>query len=145
MDRRSNPRIRAVNLRALNQNQEGGGERPDGPAQEIIAVGLSFRMVFSEQAEIWTVRGMLRDGEPTKEDIGELSFVMIPGEEEPATAITGFIAPQAPYLLGLSEETLWQHVRAMVVQLGYDQDGFYASLAVGGAHRYYEEFRRSGC
>ena len=142
MDRRSNPRIRAVNLKALNQNKEGQGERPTGPTQEIIAVALSFRMVFSEQAEIWTVRGIMRDGEPTREDIGELSFVMIPGDEEPATAVTGFISPQPPYLLGLSEEALWQHVRAMVTQLGYDQDGFYASLAIGGAHRYFEEFRR---
>jgi hypothetical protein len=142
MDRRSNPRIRAVNLKALNQKNEGPGDRPVGPTQEIIAVALSFRMVFSEQAEIWTVRGIMRDGEPTREDIGELSFVMIPGDEEPATAVTGFISPQPPYLLGLSEEALWQHIRAMVTQLGYDQDGFYASLAIGGAHRYFEEFRR---
>ena len=89
------------------------------------------------------MRGILRDGSPSREDIGEVSFILIPGDVEPATAVTGFIAPPPPYVLAVPEETLWQQLRGMVVQLGYDLDGFYVSLGVGGKARYFEEFSRN--
>jgi hypothetical protein len=141
MDRKANPRGRVVNLRAISD--KGRSEKSEGPSQELIGVALGYRLVYSEQAEVWTVRGILRDGSPSRDDIGELSFVMIPGEMEPATAVTGFIAPASPYLLSLSEDALWQQLRAMIIQLGYDQEGFYLSLAVGGKLRYYEDYRRT--
>ena len=140
MERKSTPRGRVVNLRAI------GGERGDtteGPTQEIIGIALGFRLVFSNEAEVWTVRGILRDGSPSRDDIGEVSFILIPGEVEPATAVTGFIAPAPPYTLAVSEEVLWQQLRGMVVQLGYDLEGFYVSLGIGGKARYFEESSRT--
>ena len=142
MERKGTNRPRIVNLRALG-NLEGGREKTEGPAQEVTGIVLGYRMVFSEQAEVWTVRGVLRDGTLTKDDVGELSFVLIPGSMEPATAVTGFVAPMPPYVLTLSEETLWQQLRIMVVQLGYDQEGFYSSIGLGGRHCYYEEYDRN--
>ena len=140
MDRKGTPRGRVVNLRAISA--KSGGEKTEGPSQELVGIALGYRLVYAEQAEVWTVRGILRDGSASRDDVGELSFVMIPGDMEPATAVTGFIAPAAPYNLSLSEDALWQQLRAMVVQLGYDQEGFYVSLAVGGKPRYYEDYRR---
>jgi hypothetical protein len=139
VDRKGNPRGGRGFLRAVSHDNR---DRTDDPVQEVVGIALGFRMVFSEQAEIWTVRGILRDGSPTKEDVGELSFVLIPGDMEPATAVTGFIAVQPPYALALNEDQLWQQLRGFVVQLGYDQDGFYASIGVGGRHRYYEEYHQ---
>ena len=143
MERKGPPRGRVVNLRAIGGQAEGRGEGTvEGPRQDIIGIGLGYRLVYSEQAEVWTVRGVLRDGTPSRDDIGELSFILIPGDMEPATAVTGFVAPAAPYALAMSEDALWQQLRAMVVQLGYDQDGFYASLGIGGKPRFYEDYRR---
>jgi hypothetical protein len=126
------------------RDDAGGRDKTEGPTQEIVGVGLGYRMVFSEQAEVWTVRGLLRDGTVARDDIGELSFVLIPGTSEPATAVTGFVAPSPPYVLALSEDALWKQVRNMLVQLGYDQDGFYASIGIGGKYAYYEEYDRHG-
>lgn len=142
MDRKGPPRGRVVNLRAVSGKDRKADDGDKGPKQELVGLGLGYRLVFSEQAEVWTVRGVLPDGTPSRDDIGELSFVMIPGDMEPATAITGFIAPPPPYVLGISEEVLWQNLRAMIVQLGYDQEGFHLSLGVDGKPRYYEDFRR---
>jgi hypothetical protein len=64
--------------------------------------------------------------------VGEISFVMIPGQFQPATAVVGFIAPHAPHVLGISEETIWPQLRAMISQLGYDLDGFYVSMSING-------------
>lgn len=138
MERKGTPRGRVVNLRAISH----GDGKFEGTTQEIIGIALGYRLVYSEQAEVWTVRGIQRDGAPTRDDIGELSFILIPGDMEPATAVTGFIAPAPPYVLALSEDAIWQQLRAMVVQLGYDQDGFYASLGIGGRPRFYEDYRR---
>lgn len=138
MERKGTTRPRIVNLRALTN--DGAREKKEGPAQDVTGIVLGYRMVFSEQAEVWTVRGVLRDGTLTKEDVGELSFVLIPGSLEPATAVTGFVAPMPPYVLSLTEEALWQQLRVMVVQLGYDQEGFYSSIGLGGRHCYYEEY-----
>jgi len=101
-------------------------------AGEILVVGLGDRMVISEQAEIWTIRGVLQDGRVLEEPVGEISFVMIPGQFQPATAVVGFIAPPAPHVLGVGEEILWPQLRAMISQLGYDLDGFYVSLSING-------------
>jgi len=139
MERKGTPRGRVVNLRSIKQ--DGRGEKTEGPSQELIGIALGFRLVYAEQAEIWTVRGILRDGNASRDDIGELSFIMIPGEMEPATAVTGFISPAAPYVLALSEDALWGQLRGIIVQLGYDQEGFYVSLSVGGKPRYYEDYR----
>lgn len=106
--------------------------------QEVIAMALGFRIVFSDQSEIWTVRGILRDGSPTVDDIGELSFLAIPSDEEPATAVTGFIALPPTYALAMNDDQLLQQIRGFVVQLGYDQDDYYVSIGVGGRHRYFE-------
>ena len=141
MERKGTNRGRLVNLRAVGSGPDKSN-KAEGPAQEVVAVALGCRMVFSEQAEIWTVSGLLQDGSVAREDVGELSFALIPGDTEPATAITGFIAPTAPYVLAVSEDQLWQQIRGMVVQLGYDQDGFYASIGVGGRHRYFEDYKR---
>lgn len=108
-------------------------------AGEIIVVGLGDRMVISEQAEVWTVRGVLNDGRVLADPVGEISFVMIPGQFQPATAVVGYIAPHAPNILGISEETLWPQLRAMISQLGYDLDGFYVSLSVNGKPFYRRE------
>lgn len=133
-------RPRVVNLRAIGKDSTGAGLK-EGPAQEVTGIVLGYRMVFSEQAEVWTVRGVLSDGSLTKDDVGELSFVLIPGSLEPATAVTGFVSPMPPYVVSISAETLWQQLRTMVVQLGYDQEGFYASVGLGGRHCYFEEYK----
>lgn len=140
MERKGKNRSRIVNLRAVKTKAEG--LTSGGPTQEILGVSLGDRMVFSEQAEVWTVRGHLRDGSIARDNVGELSFVLIPGVSEPATAVVGFIAPSEPYVLSLSEDALWPQIRSMVVQLGYDLDGFYASIAIGGRYSYFEEYRR---
>lgn len=101
-------------------------------AGEILVVGLGDRMVISEQAEIWTLRGVLQDGRVLEDAVGEISFVMIPGQFQPATAVVGYIAPPAPHVLGVSEDVLWPQLRAMISQLGYDLDGFYVSLSING-------------
>lgn len=139
MERKGSKRNRVVNLRAVPK-----GDRPqkEGPVQEVVAVILGDRMVFSEQAEVWTVRGVLRDGTLAREHVGELSFILIPGTQEPATAVVGFIAPQHPYVLHAPDDALWPQVRNMVVQLGYDIDGFYASLSIGGRYAYFEDYRQ---
>ena len=141
MDRKKiGARGRLVSLRSVGG--KSSNDKTEGPAQDVVAVSLGYRMVHSEQSEIWTITGILRSGEPTRQDVGELSFILIPGDMEPATAVTGFISPTPPYFLGMNEDALWQQIRAMVVQLGYDIDGFYASIAVGGQHRYYEDYKR---
>ena len=137
MDRKVNPRGRVVNLRAIGSDR---GPKEDGPNQEVVGIALGFRLVFSSEAEVWTVRGILRDGSPSRDDIGELSFITIPGDTEPATAVTRFLAPPPPYTLAIGEESILQQLRGMLVQLGYDQEGFYASLGIGGKPRYFEEF-----
>lgn len=140
MDRKAGNRGRVVNLRAVKNKTDRS--HSEGPVQEIVGVSLGDRMVFSEQAEVWTVKGHLRDGAIARENVGELSFVMIPGSSEPATAIIGFLAPSEPYVLGVGEDTLWPQIRSIIVQLGYDLDGFYASLSIGGRYSYFEEYRR---
>jgi hypothetical protein len=104
---------------------------------EIVVVGLGDRMVISEQAEVWTVRGVLSDGRVMQDPVGEISFVMIPGQFQPATAVVGYIAPHEPHRLGIAEETLWP-------QLGYDLDGFYVSLSVNGKPFYRKELIEGG-
>jgi hypothetical protein len=141
MDRKSGTRGRPTALRAVSSAKDAG-PKVDGPTQEIVAVGLGYRMVYSEQAEIWTLTGFLRDGTSARQDIGELSFTLIPGDMEPATAVVGFICPSAPYKLSMHDDALWAQLRGLVTQLGYDQDGFYVSIAVGGEHRYYEDYKR---
>jgi hypothetical protein len=111
---------------------------------EIVVVGLGDRMVISEQAEVWTVRGVLSDGRVMQDPVGEISFVMIPGQFQPATAVVGYIAPHEPHKLGISEETLWPQLRAMISQLGYDLDGFYVSLSVNGKPFYRKELIEGG-
>lgn len=113
-------------------------------AGEILVVGLGDRMVISEQAEVWTIRGVLNDGRVLQDPVGEVSFVMIPGQFQPATAVVGYIAPHAPHVLGISEEKLWPQLRAMISQLGYDLDGFYVSLSVNGKPFYRRELVESG-
>jgi hypothetical protein len=140
MERKGGNRGRVVNLRAVKNKSDRLSS--EGPIQEVVGISLGDRMVFSEQAEVWTVKGHLRDGSIARENIGELSFVLIPGVAEPATAIVGFIAPSEPYVLGVGEDALWPQLRSMVVQLGYDLDGFYASIAFGGRYAYFEEYRR---
>jgi hypothetical protein len=140
---RKGPRNRSVNLRAVPSRDKGelGGNKKDGPAQEIVGVALGDRMVFSEQAEVWTLRGLLQGGGFARENVGELSFILIPGTQEPATAVVGFVSPSAPYTLAASEDVLWPQIRGMVMQLGYDMDGFYASVSFGGRYAYFEDFR----
>src|SRR4051794_11898991 len=87
---------RVVNLRAIGQEKRGS-DKAEGPAQDVVGIALGYRIVYTEQAEVWTVRGILRDGSASRDDIGELSFILIPGDMEPATALTGFIAPPPPY------------------------------------------------
>lgn len=140
MERKGSTRSRA-NLRAVpNRDRETKGK--DGPPQEIVGVVLGDRLVFSEQAEVWTLRGVLKGGVVHRESVGELSFVLIPGTQEPATAVVGFIAPEVPLTLTASEDALWPQIRSMVVQLGYDIDGFYASIAFGGRSAYFEDYRQ---
>ena len=102
------------------------------PSQEIVGVALGYRVMISEQAEVWTLAGALKDGTYTKEEVGELSFALIPGEEQPATAVTGFVAPAPPYVLAAQPVALQQQLRALIAQLGYDRDGYYVSLGIGG-------------
>lgn len=142
MERKSGSRGRVVNLRPLKGASDRMPSRDEEPLQEIVGIGLGDRMVFSELAEVWTVRGHLRDGTVARDNVGELCFVMIPGGEQPATSVVGFIAPSAPYVLGLNEDGFWAQLRSIVVQLGYDLDGFYASIALGGRYTYLEDFRR---
>ena len=140
-DRKSKSRLRLVNLRP--PAAEGAGVVPEGPAQEVVAIGLGYRILISEQAEVWTVRGMLRDGTPTREEVGELSFSVIPGDSEPATAINGHMAPPPPYTLSLSETELHEQLHAIIQQLGYDHEGYYLSVGVGGQFHYEENYERA--
>jgi hypothetical protein len=129
---------RIRHLKAVKASGQGGS-KDESPAGEIIVVGLGDRMVISEQAEVWTVRGVLRDGQVLQDPVGEISFTMIPGQFQPSTAVIGYIAPHAPNILGISEETLWPQLRAMIAQLGYDLDGFYVSMSVNGKPFYRRE------
>ncbi|MCX6118177.1 MAG: hypothetical protein NT027_11595 [Proteobacteria bacterium] len=106
----------------------------------VMAIGLGDRIVVSEGAEVWTVKGVLSDGKIVENPVGELSFVLIPGHAEPATAVVGYIAPRPPYSLAVAEEHLWPQIRGMIAQLGYDMDGYYASIAIGGKVCYRREF-----
>lgn len=139
MDRKSKSRIRLVSLRPSAGEDKTVAE---GPRQELVGIELGYRILISEQAEVWTLVGSRRDGTLTQEEIGELCFVLIPGTEEPATAVTGFIAPAAPYALTLSDEALQEQLRDLVTQLGYDKEGFYISLGIGGRFHYDENYRR---
>lgn len=138
MERKSASRARGF-LRPVASKGETSDKGGSLAMQEVMGLVLGFRLVFSEQAEIWTVRGILRDGSVTKDDVGEFSFVIIPGDGDPAIAIVGYLAAPAPYLLKISEEAMWAHLRGFAVQLGYDQEGYYISLGYNGQHRYYEE------
>jgi hypothetical protein len=140
-ERSISSRIR--HLKAL-KGASSGGSKEETPTGEIIVVGLGDRMVISEQAEVWTIRGVLTDGRVLQDPVGEISFVMIPGQFQPATAVVGYIAPHAPNILGISEETLWPQLRAMISQLGYDLDGFYVSIAVNGKPFYRRELIENG-
>jgi hypothetical protein len=122
---------RVRHLRAVKGSNENSSTTESRSGQ-ILVVGLGDRMVISEQAEVWTIRGVLDDGRVLEEAVGEMSFVMIPGQYQPATAVIGYIAPPAPHSLGVSEEILWPQIRAMISQLGYDLDGFYVSLSING-------------
>ena len=139
MERKGPSRGRVVNLRAVPNRDS---KQKEGPPQEIVGVVLGDRLVFSEQAEVWTVRGLLKGGTLARENVGELSFVLIPGTQEPATAVIGYIAPAPPLSLMVGEDVIWPQIRAMVVQLGYDVDGFYASVAIGGRASYIEDFQQ---
>lgn len=142
MDRKKGLRMRSVNLRAVSPNEDGTGRSAEGPAQEIVGIALGFRLVHAQDAEIWTVTGLLRDGMPTQQEVGELAFTLIPGDSEPATAVVGFLAPPRPYFIGIAEEALGKQLKGLVTQLGYDIDGFYASVSVGGQHKYFEDYKR---
>jgi hypothetical protein len=135
MDRKSKSRIRLVNLRASGNEDRGNAE---GPIQEVVNIGLGYRILISEQAEVWTVSGTLRDGTVARDDMGELSFVIIPGEGQPATAITGYLAPSAPYRLAIPETSLREQLRDLVGQLGYDREGYYLAVGTGGSTLYEE-------
>lgn len=135
-ERSISSRIR--HLKAVKASGQGGS-KDESVGGEIVIVGLGDRMVISEQAEVWTMRGVLRDGQVLQDPVGEISFVMIPGQFQPSTAVIGYIAPHAPHVLGVSEETLWPQLRAMIAQLGYDLDGFYVSMAIDGKPFYRRE------
>ncbi len=126
-------------LNSLSQSEKDDTQPPEFSAGEILVVGLGDRMVISEQAEVWTIRGVLSDGRVLADPVGEISFVMIPGQFQPATAVVGYIAPHAPHILGITETVLWPQLRAMISQLGYDLDGFYVSLSVNGKPFYRRE------
>jgi hypothetical protein len=136
------PKSRTSRLKVLNslsQSEKDDTQTPEVVAGEILVVGLGDRMVISEQAEVWTIRGVLSDGRVLADPVGEISFVMIPGQFQPATAVVGYIAPHAPNILGITESVLWPQLRAMISQLGYDLDGFYVSLSVNGKPFYRRE------
>jgi hypothetical protein len=135
-------KTRTSRLKVLNSSSPSDSNGPQTTeivAGEILVVGLGDRMVISEQAEVWTIRGVLSDGRVLADPVGEISFVMIPGQFQPATAVVGYIAPHAPNILGITEAVLWPQLRAMISQLGYDLDGFYVSLAVNGKPFYRRE------
>ncbi len=139
MERKSKNRIRLVNLRPV-----GGESSSDTPptSTQVVSLALGYRVVLSEQAEVWTLSGLLADGTVAKEVVGELSFVLIPGDEEPAVSVTGFVSAAAPYVLTIPEEQARQEVRNVVTQLGYDRDGYYLSLSIGGTPHYEEHINR---
>jgi hypothetical protein len=56
--------------------------------------------------------------------------------------VVGFVSPPHPYKVAISKDELFEQMKMMVMQLGYDLGGFYLSIAVGGEQRYYEDFRR---
>ena len=135
-------KTRTSRLKVLNSSSpsdSNGTQTTEIVAGEILVVGLGDRMVISEQAEVWPIRGVLSDGRVLADPVGEISFVMIPGQFQPATAVVGYIAPHAPNILGIPEAVLWPQLRAMISQLGYDLDGFYVSLAVNGKPFYRRE------
>ena len=117
-----------------------GGDASGATEGDVVAIGLGDRMVISEHAEVWTLKGVLSTGTVLSEPVGEISFVLIPGNFQPATAVVGYVAPHVPFKLGLNDDTLWPQIRAMIAQLGYDLDGFYVSLSVHGKPFYRKEF-----
>jgi hypothetical protein len=140
VERKSKNRMRLVQMRTPGQDDKSAGERP---SQEIVGIALGYRVMISEMAEVWTLSGALKDGTYTKEEVGELSFALIPGEEQPATAVTGFVAPAAPYVLAVPQVTLQQQLRAVIAQLGYDRDGYYISLGIGGQFFFDDNYRET--
>lgn len=140
-ERSSSARIR--HLKAI-KSAKIGDSIDESPTGEILIVGLGDRMVISEQAEVWTVRGVLSDGRVLPDPVGEMSFVMIPGQFQPATAVVGYLAPHEPNRLAVPEESLWPQLRAMISQLGYDLDGFYVSMSINGRPFYRRELIENG-
>lgn len=127
-------------VKALSTSGANRGTEEEPPPSEIFAIGLGDRMVISEQAEVWTIKGVFRTGSLVPEPVGEISFVMIPGQYQPATAVVGYICPREPYQLNLADELIWPQIRGMITQLGYDLDGFYVSLSIRGKPFYRKEF-----
>lgn len=142
MERKSRNRLRLVNLKAVGPaGLSGDSDTPEaGKVAEIMALSLSQRVLISEQAEVWTVCGVLRDGKLTSEDIGELSLALIPGDTAPATSVTGFLAPSPPYQLAMPEPRLKEELHLLMQQLGYERDGYYLSVGFGGGYLYHESF-----
>ena len=140
MDKKSKYRMRLLNLRTVGPNDKTATE---GPTREVIGISLGHRLVISEQAEVWTVVGELADGTVTKEEVGELSFVLIPGETEPATAVTGFVAAPPSYSLGITDAALQEQLRSIIMQLGYEREGYYVAVGVGGRFFYDEDYRKA--
>ena len=60
---------------------------------DVIGVGLGDRMVISENGEVWTLKGVLSTGTVLSEPVGEISFVLIPGNFQPATAVVCYVSP----------------------------------------------------
>lgn len=137
---RSSKRMRLVKAASPLPSSGSKDAQVQPPVAEILAIGLGDRMVISEQAEVWTIKGVARDGGVVPEPVGEVSFVMIPGNYQPATAVVGYIAPRPPYYINLGEELIWPQIRGMITQLGYDLDGFYVSLSIKGQPFYRKQF-----
>ncbi len=137
MDRSKNPRPRLINLKP----SVGGGASSDmGLTQEIMGIALGRRLIHLEQTEIWTVRGVLRDGKLTPGNIGELTFLSVVDLEGVVIVVNGFVAEIQGTKLSMSDEQLWDYIAAMIEQLGYDSEGFFGTIGVGGSFKTYDDF-----
>ncbi len=137
MDRSKPSRPRVVNLKAVAPSKDGVST---GEVSEVVGVTLGCRLIDTETTEVWTVRGIRRDGHLTREPLGELCFITLFELDQAVVVVSGFISEPEGVTLSMQKDVFWEHIRAMINQLGHSDEGFLGSIGVGGQYRHFDDF-----
>jgi len=111
-----------------------------GEFSEVVGLTLGCRIIHTESTEVWAIRGIHRDGRMTQDFLGELTFISLFDLEQMVVLVNGFIAELPGTKLSLHKDVFWEHVRAMINQLGHDDEGFIGAIGVGGQFQRYDDF-----